>query len=170
MTDKTEEGRFAAARQQTSDWLLAEGWQISELTDRAEGSAWAIRGVDTRGRRIVFAQAANKPDRLVMQASITVDKASRALLDKLGSERNDELAWRIRFQLVNMGVKFAHLNLPLERFTLITRVYTDDLQRNGFFDRLDRLLDGVNASIWLIRRALAQPAPRDVGSDALDIN
>ena len=170
MTNGTEDERFTRTRHQVSDWLLAENWKLKDITDRAEGSAWALEAADQRDKVVVFAQNAKKPDALIMQASITVDEATRARLASLGQEKNEELGWEIRFQLLNMGVKFAGLTLPLKRFGLVLRVYTDDLGRNGFFERLDRLQDGISAAIWLIRRTAAQPAPESAGSDGLKVN
>ena len=169
MTDGIDEGS-RQARQRITDWLLAEGWKLKDITGKARGAAWALEGADPRGKVLVFAQAVEKPDALFIQASITVDETSQARLAKLGRERNEELGWEIRFQLLSMGVKFAGLDLPLKRFGLVSRVYTDDLGRNDFFDRVDRLQDGITAAIWLIRRALAQPAPESEAADGLEVN
>jgi hypothetical protein len=170
MTNGTEDARPQRTRTQISDWLLAEGWQLNDITDKTEGAAWALKGTDPRKKVVIFAQGAKKPDTLIMQAPIAVDETSQARLVSLGPEKNEALGWEIRFQLLNMGLKFAGLTLPLDRFGLILRVYTEDLGRNGFFDRLDRLQNGIFAAIWLIRKALAQPAPENVGTDALEVN
>ncbi len=170
MTDETEDQRFAKVRHQISDWLLAEGWKLTDMSSKAEGAAWAIEGRDANKRVVVFGQGARKPDALVMQAPITIDEPSRARLAVLGSGKNEELGWEIRFQLVHMGIQFSGLTLPLERFVLISRVYVDDLRRNGFFERLDRLQGAITATIWVIRRALAEPGPDSAGADDLGIN
>ena len=107
---------------------------------------------------------------LVLQAPITVDEASRARLAALGREKNEELGWEIRFRLLDMGVQFTGLRRAAGRFVLVSRMYTDDLGRNGFFDRLDRLQGAILATLWLIRRALAEPAPDSAGADSLGIN
>ena len=170
MTNGTEDKRLGEVRHQLSDWLLAEGWKLSDVSGKAQSTAWAIRGTDPHKRVVVFGQDAKKPDVLVMQAPITVDDSSRARLGALGPEKNAELGWEVRFQLLNMGVQFTNLTVPLERFALVLRMYTDDLRRNEFFDRLDRLQNAIMASIWLIRRALSQPAPKDASTDELGIN
>lgn len=170
MTNETEDERFALTRHQISDWLLAEGWKLKEITERAQRAAWALQGMDDRQKVVIFAQGANRPDALIMQARITVDEASQARLNSLGAQENDRLGWDIRFQLLNMGIKFRGLTLPLNQFTLVQRVYTDDLGRNGFFERVDRLQNGIFAAIWLIRRALDQPAPESAGGEGLEVN
>ena len=170
MTNGTQANRFSEVRHQVSDWLLAEGWGLTDMTGKAQGAAWAIEGTDPNKRVVVFGQGEKKPDALVMQAPINVDEPSQARLAALGPEKNEELGWEIRFQLLNMGVKFAGLTLPIQRFVLVSRVYTDDLGRNDFFERVDRLQDAIIATIWLIRRTLAEPAPDSAGADALGIN
>lgn len=170
MTDESQRQRFDEVRHRVSDWLLAEGWALTDRTDRAQGSAWAIEGRDASKRVVIFGQGAGKPDSLVMQAPIVVDEASQARLAALGAEKNEELGWEIRFQLINMDVQFTGLSLPLARFVLVSRVYMDDLGRNGFFERLDRLQAAILATLWLIRRALAEPAPEAAGAEPLGIN
>ena len=170
MNSDTQDDRFAEVRHRISDLLLAEGWRLTDMTDKAEGAAWAIEGRDANKRVVIFGQGAQKPDALVMQAPITVDEASRARLAALGPEKNEELGWEVRFQLLEMGVQFTGLTLPLERFVLVSRVYVEDLGRNGFFDRLDRLQGAITVTLWRIRRALAEPAPDSAGADELGIN
>ena len=170
MTDQDQKQRFDEVRHQISDWLLAEGWALTDRTDKAQGSAWAIEGRDAHRRVVIFGQGETKPDSLVMQAPIVVDQASRGRLAALGPEKNEELGWEIRFQLINMDVQFAGLNVPLERFVLVSRVYLEDLGRNGFFERLDRLQGAILATLWHIRRALAEPAPDSAGAEPLGIN
>lgn len=170
MTGENQDARFAEIRHRVSDWLLAEGWGLTEITDRSEGAAWAIEGRDASQRVVIFGQGAKKPDVLVMQAPISVDETSRGRLAALGTKKNDELGWEIRFQLLEMGVQFSGLTVPPERFVLSSRLYTDDLGRNSFFERLDRLQAAIMAALWRIRRVLAEPAPDSAGVDALGIN
>lgn len=170
MTDEDQKRRFDEVRHRVSDWLLAEGWVLADRTSQAQGSAWTIEGRDTNKRVVIFGQGAKNPDSLVMQAPIVVDEASRARLAALGPEKNEELGWEIRFQLIDMDVQFAGLNVPLERFVLVSRVYLEDLGRNGFFQRLDRLQGAILATLWRIRRALAEPAPDSAGAGPLGIN
>jgi hypothetical protein len=170
MTTETDDKRFADVRHRISDWLLAEGWRLTDMSAKAEGAAWALEATDPNKRVVVFGQGETKPDALVMQAPINIDEPSQARLAALGPEKNEELGWEIRFQLINMGVKFSGLTLPIKRFVLVSRVYADELGRNDFFERVDRLQDAIIATIWMIRRSLAEPAPDSAGADALGIN
>ena len=75
----------------------------------------------------------------------------------------------MRFQLLNMGVQFNGVSVPLERINLVLRMYTDDIDRNRFFERMDRLQSGIQATIWIIRRKLDRPAPKEETS-GLSVN
>jgi hypothetical protein len=148
-------------------WLEAEGWRVEERavedtsTSAAKEVSWALQGTDPGGKLVLFAQDARRPDVLVLQAGVTIDPNHTGRLRSLERREQEEFCWDLRFRLLDMGVNFGGIQVPLETVGLIERLYIEDMGRNRFFESVGRLQNAILAVIWMIRRRLDQPAPAD---------
>ena len=98
MTDDTMDKRFTNTRHQISDWLLAEGWKLKDLTDKAKGSAWALEGTDPRHKVVIFAQNTPRPDALIMHPG----PMNRGV--EIDSDLADDINRSVIREQVEMGV------------------------------------------------------------------
>lgn len=155
MTDISDT-ELAAERARLTEWLLAEGWRLTE--GAGEGAAWALRGQDPGGKVVVLAQEKASPHRLVLHASVRLDESHAEKLEGFVRQQQEDLCWRIRIKLLDMGVDFQGVAVPLRQINLRMRLYAEDLTRSRFFDTLGRLQNAMLYVIWTVRRILDQPA------------
>ena len=151
---------FDATRERVSNWLLADGWTLSEATSKVPDSAWLIQALDPSGRSVLFGQRENRPDLIVVQGSVALDEGHVEKLESLDQKEQEELCWDLRLKLLEM-VDFNGVSTPLRRVNLMTRAYLEDLSRNEFFRTLSELQRAILVVVWMVRRALDQPAPDD---------
>jgi len=156
-------------------WLEAEGWRVEdraveESSPPATGVSWALQGTDPGGKLVLFAQDVRRPDVLVLQAGVTIDPNHTGRLAKLEPREQEEFCWDLRFRLLDMGVNFGGIRVPLETVGLIERLYVEDMGRNRFFESVGRLQNAILAVIWMIRRRLDQPAPADDYRGGVPVN
>ena len=162
--NRGQNSRFTTAKEKISEWLLADEWKIQE--GASEPAAWVIIAEDSQGKKVVFAQLNRRPDLLLIQASVSIAPDVRTkVLSIRPIEERENLLWDIRFQLLNAGLKFSGVEPELEKVTVKTRLYLEDLRRNEFVQIVSSVQDSILAVIWTIQRKLGQPAPPEPTSD-----
>jgi hypothetical protein len=143
------------------DWLMAEGWVMSE---REHANArWILVGEDSSKRRIVVARSRFPAEQIRIQATVELSAQHRAQFAALPANLRDAVLWDIRQRLLSMHVEFAGVGLPLERVHLNQRIYLDGLTRDAFIQRALQVKDAMISVIWSVLRHLGQeppPAPR----------
>ena len=151
---------YEATRKRVTDWLLADGWTLSEAPSSVPDSAWLIQALDPSGRSVIFGQRVNRPDLIVLQGSVALDDGHIEKLEAMEPKEQESLCWDLRLKLLEM-VDFNGVSTPLRRVNLMTRAYVEDLSRNEFFGTLSQLQRSILVVVWMVRRALDQPAPDD---------
>jgi hypothetical protein len=157
-------------RTKIRQWLEAEGWRVETRAVEESRARWALQGVDPGGKLVLFAQDLRRPEVLVLQAGVTIDPNHTQRLSALDRREQEEFCWDLRFRLLDMGVNFGGIQVPLEAVGLIERLYVEDMGRNRFFESVGRLQNAILAVIWMIRRRLDQPAPADDYRAGLSVN
>ena len=160
MSDHSEDA-FLTTRQLVSDWLLADGWTLSEAPSAVPESAWLVQAVDPSGRTVILGQRTQRPDLIVLQGSVSLDERHAKKLEAMDSREQEDLCWDLRLRLLEM-VDFNGVSTPLRRVNLMTRVFTEDLRRHELFQTLGQLQRAILVVVWTVRRALDQPAPDDI--------
>ncbi len=161
MMSADSEDSFSTTRQLVSDWLLADGWTLSETPSPVPESAWLMQAVDPSGRTVILGQRTKRPDLIVLQGSVSLDERHSKKLEAMDSKEQEDLCWDLRLKLLEM-VDFNGVSTPLRRVNLMTRVFTEHLRRQEFFQTLGQLQRAILVVVWTVRRALDQPAPDDV--------
>jgi hypothetical protein len=72
-------------RDKVQNWLMSEGWQISEQPH--PDLAWLIRAEDAGGRRILVGQNRVRPDHIHLKARISISDDHRKKFQSLPEER-----------------------------------------------------------------------------------
>jgi hypothetical protein len=139
------------------DWLLAEGWKLSE---REHAHArWILVGEDSGNRRILVARARFPAEQVRIQATVELSVLHREQFAALPASLRESVLWDIRQRLLSMHVEFAGVGLPLERVHLNQRIYLDGLTRDAFIQRVLQVKDAMISVIWYVLRHLGQEPP-----------
>lgn len=142
-------------RARLEGWLAADGWTLSEAA--ATDAEWLVVAFHPSGIRIQVGQKPERPDVVLLQASVSLSAEHRERLTTLPPAQRVELLWDLRLDLLRSGVEFDGLGEPLDRVRLHLRLYVEDLTRTGFLERVDRLRHLVLLVITRVTRLLAAP-------------
>ena len=153
--NSSEDPRFESVRNQITKWLLAEQWKLRELSD--DKTAWAIVAEDSQSKKVILAQPNDKPEVVLIQAAVNVAKEQSAKIKALEARDRQDLLWEIRFQLLNMRVKFQGVSDDPEKIIVKQHLYFENLNRNEFVRSLETVQDSILAVIWIIQKRLGQP-------------
>lgn len=151
------EKEMEETRAKVQNWLMGEGWQISEQVH--PNMAWLIRADDAGGRRILLGQNKEREDHLILEANVNFAEDYRRKFDSLSEEKRREILWRLRFRLLTMNVDFAGVTEPLENVMLTQRMYLDGLTKDAFIQRFLVVRNAVLSVMWSIIQDLEGVEP-----------
>ena len=157
MSESEKEKNFEATRDQVQNWLMSEGWQISEQPH--PDLAWLIRAEDATQRRILVGQNQARQDQIHLEARVNITEEHRKKFESLPEDRRREILWTLRFRLLSMGVEFAGVTEPMEAVLLTQRIYLDGLTKDAFIQRFQIVRNAVIAVIWSIIQDLEDVEP-----------
>ncbi len=144
-------------RGKVQNWLMSEGWQISEQSH--PNMAWLIRAEDAGERKILVGQVRAREDQIILEATVHLADEHRQKFEGLPEERRREILWKLRFRLLMMGVDFAGVAEPMQAVVLTQRVYLDGLTKDAFVQRFLVVRNAVIAVIWSIIQDLEGVEP-----------
>jgi hypothetical protein len=144
-------------RDQIQNWLMNEGWQISEQSH--PGAEWLIRAEDAARRRILVGQNKARSDMIYMEARVNLADEHRKMFEKLPDEKRRSILWELRFRLLSLNVDFAGVAEPMQAVQLTQRIYVDGLTRDAFLQRFSNVRNAVIMVIWSIIQNLENVEP-----------
>ena len=144
-------------RDQVQNWLMSEGWQLSEPTHPE--FAWLIRAEDAGERRILVGQHKAREDRVHLEANVRISDDHRKQFESLAEDKRREVLWDLRFQLLQMNVDFVGVAEPLKDIILTQRIYLDGLTKDAFIQRFLTVRNAVIAVIWSTIKDLMDVKP-----------
>lgn len=142
-------------RSRIEAWLEADGWSLAPID--APDADWLLVAVHPSQIRIQVGQKPERPDALILQASVSLSEEHRQHLAALPPPPRADLLWQLRIDLLRSQVEFDGLGEPLDRIRLHRRLFVEDLTRTAFLDRVDALRHLVLLVITRVTRALAAP-------------
>jgi len=157
MSTSEKEQNTEATRDKVQNWLMSEGWKISEQTH--PDLAWLIRAEDAAERRILVGQDKTRQDQIILEARVNVGDDHRKKFESLAEERRREILWRLRFRLLLMNVDFVGVADPMQTVVLTQRLYLDGLTKDAFIQRFLIVRNAVIAVIWSIIQDLEGVEP-----------
>lgn len=157
MSTSEKEQNMEATREKVQNWLMSEGWKISEQPH--PDLAWLIRAEDAAERRILVGQDKIREDQIILEARVDVGDDHRKKFESLPEERRREILWRLRFRLLLMNVEFVGVADPMEAVVLTQRLYLDGLTKDAFIQRFLIVRNAVIAVIWSIIQDLEGVEP-----------
>ena len=157
MSASEKEQNMEATRDNVQNWLMSEGWKISEQPH--PDLAWLIRAEDAAERRILVGQDKIREDQIILEARVNVGDDHRKKFESLPDERRREILWKLRFRLLLMNVEFVGVADPMEAVVLTQRIYLDGLTKDAFIQRFLIICNAVIAVIWSIIQDLEGVEP-----------
>ncbi len=137
-------------RQTVLDWLLDEGWTVSE--QEHEDAVWLLDARDSGQRRLVIGLSRKPADQLRIQAGVKFTPAQQQQFAALQGELRSRIIWELRFRLLAMNVDFQGLGDPLEQVALSQRIYLDGLTKDAFLQRISQVKNSLLTVIWSVVR------------------
>ncbi len=140
-----------------TEWLLAEGWQLAERSH--QDATWLLEARDSAHRVLLVGQKRSRMDQVLIEATVGISPEHREGLTGLTPAARQDLAWDLRFRLLQLGLEFNGVQEPLERISLGQRIYRDGLSKDAFLQRVSLVRNGILAVIWTVARQLNAVAP-----------
>ena len=153
-------------RDQVQNWLMAEGWQISEQAH--PDLAWLIRAEDAAQRRILVGQSKARPDMIHLEARVNLAEDHQKLFENLPDKTRRKILWDLRFRLLAMNVDFVGVTEPMRAVQITQRIYLDGLTKDNFLQRFANVRNGVITVIWSIIQNLEGVEPPAKSAEAGD--
>lgn len=148
----TVEKNAVATRDMIQNWLMGEGWNLSEQTH--PNLAWLIRAEDAGGRRILVGQNKERTDLIHLEARVDIADEHREKFESLPAQRRSDVLWNLRFRLLMMSVDFTGVTEPMTAVLLTQRIYLDGLTKDAFIQRFLVVRNAVIAVIWSVLQDL----------------
>jgi len=146
MRGNEKDQSMEATRDKIQNWLMSEGWQISEPTHPK--FTWLIRAEDAGGRKILVGQNKAREDRIHLEANVRISDDHRKQFEILKEEKRREVLWNLRFRLLQLNVDFVGVGEPLQDVILTQRFYLDGLTKDAFIQRFLTVRNAVIAVLW----------------------
>jgi len=152
------------ARDQVQNWLMNEGWQISEQSH--PNLTWLIRAEDAAQRRILVGQSKARPDMILLEARVNLADEHQKMFENLPQEKRREILWDLRFRLLAMKVDFAGVAEPMQSVQVTQRIYLDGLTKDNFIQRFANVRNALITVIWSIIQNLEGVEPPSESGEA----
>ncbi len=136
---------------------MEDGWSLRQETP--QGGLWAFVAEDSRGRRVVVGQNANRQDEVIIQAQVNIGDDTINKLSSLPENEREELLWDLRFELLRTNLEFAGIETPLKSIKVSERIFLDALTKDCFLQRISEVRKGLLVVLWILARKFVQPPP-----------
>lgn len=149
------DGNFSLAlKDRVTKWLQDENWSLSDIASGQ--NAWAFVAAEAHGRRVVLFQPRSRPDKVGIQASVTMAPEQLERMEALSAEERDSFLWDLRIELVKAGYDFD-TDKPVTRIRIVEECYFDGLTKDTFMARLRHIKLGIALVQWTVQRRLTGP-------------
>jgi hypothetical protein len=158
MSDANTTDSSADVQNKVRDWLVAEGWQVTPQTK--QGFQFALVADDGKGRKLIVAQAVQRPDRITVESAIVLSAQQVKQFAGLSASKRQDFLWDLRFDLLHMDVEFRGLEDPLRRVILAQPIFYDVLDKASFMQRFSDVRKATLLVLWKIGRLIQEPPPK----------
>lgn len=151
---------IAETKAKVERWLMEEGFKVTD--DPHPKCVFRLSADNGEGRSVSILQRSGKVDQVEVGVNVEFESTETARISKMEPPERMELLWNLRFQLINLGVGFRGLDLPLRMITVETVVYYDGFTKHEFIHRVALVRRAMVAAVWTVNRYLKEP-PRSLG-------
>jgi len=139
-------------------WLLEDGYKIQSQPDK--NTSFRIIATDNQGIKIQVLQPIAKPDQVVIAAGLNISEDRQHTLQSKDDKEQLRILWELRFGLLDLGVGFRQISMPLQNVEVSTLIYYDGLTKNAFMNEYSKVKRAVLFVFWTIDRELGEPKPK----------
>lgn len=115
------------------EWLDKEGW--STKSQQRPEMLFQIRAEDSFNRVIIIARLVDKDKFIVIGGVWNFDENNKTILDKLSDQDRAEMISELRIEVARFGLEYSGLKLPLNRFSIETRLPCDETITRELFTK-----------------------------------
>src|SRR5689334_1293583 len=130
----TGNGQTQDKRSRIQNWIMQEAWKIGD--GQHPNASWIVSASQDNGATVVIAQPTNRRDRIDIQASVGIDDNHQKLIAGMDAAERRDLFWRLRFDLLKMGLDFTGFDDPPKQLNVMQRMYDDGLTKDRFLQRV----------------------------------
>lgn len=137
------------------DWLLEEGFKIRTLPTKETFFNLVVE--DSSGLKFQVVQPLTKKDQIVIITNATIPKDRQQKLDNIENRERNRFLWNLRFGLLNMGIAFQNISLPLKKIQVSTPIYYDGLTKTAFMNAVFNIKRAMVFIFWTFDREFGEP-------------
>lgn len=138
-------------------WLLDEGFKVQSVSN--EHASFNFVAEDAEGRKVNIIQPIKKIDQIIIATRAVLTQEQIDKLSRISEDERNRILWTLRFGLLDRGVGFSPISMPLESIQVSTVVYYDGLNKDNFMHRLFEVRKALLFIFWTIDRELGEPKP-----------
>lgn len=148
-------------RQTFTSWLVDEGYSVNSLD--ADDASWLVRAEDPAKRVLVVGQKMQRPDMLVLQATVNVSESHTKKVAALEDPQRRDFLTDMALTLLSIGLDFSGVGHPFRQVQLTDHLHLEGLDRNLFIATIRKLRHGILAVQLCIAKGLAEAPPETTG-------
>lgn len=139
-------------------WLLEEGYKIQVAPNK--NALFQFVATDTEGLKTSVIQPTLKLDQIVIVSGINMDETQQAQLQTLENKERLNFLWDLRFGLLNIGVGFSGVAMPLKRIELSYPIFYDGLSKKSFMQKCFDMKRALLFVMWMFDRKFGETKPK----------
>jgi len=140
-------------------WLIQEGFKVQSIEDPK--SWFNLLVEDKQGRKTNVAQQFDKVDHITIGTKLVIHELRQSKLRQMNDKERDNLFWELRLGLLDRGVGFSAITIPLKEIRVSMGIFYDGLSKDNFMRRLFDVRKALLYVAWIIERALGEPEPSE---------
>jgi hypothetical protein len=137
--------------------LLDENFKVQSVSDEHAYFNFVAENEDKRTVNIF--QAINKKDRITIATRGVLLPEHLSKLSKMDANDRNRFLWTLRFGLLNRGVGFSPITMPLEFIEMSDTIYYDNLTKDNFMHKIFEVRKALLFIFWMVERELGEPEP-----------
>lgn len=144
-------------RDRIKGWLDEE-WTAHFVADPKYLWGIAAERPSLKGVKIAVSQRQEDADSIFIETRVMIsDDLDQALLVKLSKRERVVLAWQLQARLNQMNLWFSGIGESIAVFQLLQRIYYDGINKQTFFDSVNRVLAGMRVVFASVNEKLGSP-------------
>ena len=144
-------------KNQIEKWLLDEGYKVKSVTNK--NAYFNFFAEDPYGREVSVSQPIKKADQIKLVAGVRLSQEQLNKLSQMSEDKRNEILWKLRFGLLDRGVGFSLITMPLRSIKIWSVLFYDGLTKDHFFNRLFKVSNALVFIFWTIARELGEREP-----------
>jgi len=135
-------------------WLLEENYKVESLTNNH--ALFNLVVEDNSGLKLHVRQPLLSVDQIVVMAKASLSEEQITKIQKMLSGERTRFLWELRFSLLEMGIDFSSVSLPLKFVLVSSPIYFDGLTKNAFMTKVFAVRRALVFVMWKVSKELGE--------------